>query len=129
MQTYLHLLSPAMHSSVAAKREHHLTEAARLETEVDLLTHQGRALVKAKESQLAAKGRTLLNFADHQREVLRTHLMVATDLTDYAEPEPSDAWYSRALTAAAEAGRSFQRAALEAPNPAYARQNPAKRAA
>ncbi len=89
MQTYLHLLSPAMHSSVAAKREHHLQEAARLDTEIDLLTLEGRAFVKAKNPQFAARGRLYLEKANAKREVLRAHLIAATDLTDYAEPEPS----------------------------------------
>lgn len=129
MQTYLHLLSPAMHRTVAPLREHHLTEAARLETEIDLLTLEGRALVKAKNPQFANKGRLYLEKADAKRAALRAHLIAATELTDYSDPEPSEAWYSRALTAAAEAGRTFQRSDLDTPNPIYARQNPTKRAA
>lgn len=131
MQTisYAHLLSPAMHSSVSAKREQHLHEAARLETEVDLLTHEGRALIKSKNPQLAAKGRRSLAKAEAKQEVLRAHLIRATDLTDYDEPEPNAAWLGRAFMAAAEAGRSLHRFVTESPNPAYARHTAKQRAA
>lgn len=124
MQTisYLHLLSPAMHPSVAVTRQHHLTEATRLETEIDLLTHEGHGLVRAKDPQLSAKGRRCLAKAEAKREVLRAHLIEATDLTDYAEREPEPAWYSRALSAASEAASSFHSSAADKPNPIYARQ-------
>lgn len=128
MQTisYQHLLSPAMHRSVAASRKFHLNEAARLETEIDLLTHEGHALVRAKNPQLAAKGRRCLVKAEAKRDVLSAHLIEATELTDYDEQEPDAAWLSRAFIAAADAGRALHRAVNDAPNPAYARQpNPA----
>lgn len=121
MQTYLHLLSPAMHVSVAATREQHLIQAAQLETEIDLLTHEGRAMRTAKDPDIAAKGRLQLDKAAANRALLRHHLTQATELTDYGDPEPDLAWLSRALTAAAEAGRSLHRRVLETKNPNYVR--------
>lgn len=101
MHTYLHLLSPAMHSCVASLREKHLQAAAELETEIDMLEHHGRAMRTAKDATIAMQGRARMRAASRLRIKLAAHLAKATNLTDYDEDAHVDTdWLARAMRSA-----------------------------
>lgn len=102
-----HLISPPMCAAGAAQRESYLIQADQLETAADLAEHHGRAMVKARNADIAAKGRALLKSAKQCRENIAVLLAAATDLTDYDEDGRLDpAWMARAMNAAAEFRRN-----------------------
>ncbi|MES2596404.1 MAG: hypothetical protein V4662_13750 [Verrucomicrobiota bacterium] len=107
MQSYHHLLSPAIHSSVASTREKHLQAAAKLDSEAEILEFKGTAKLRAKDANIAAEGREEIRQAQTLRSRLALHLARATDLTDYDDDAGIDQdWLARAMTSAAPCLRS-----------------------